>query len=385
MTEDLKKPADLANGYTLERKLGGGGAAETWLATDRMTKAQVALKILTGDRLTAEHLRQEWQTSIRLMHAHIVRVFEFHAEGERPFYSLQFVDGPDIGALSGAPHDHILPPIALIADALRYAHARNVVHRDVKAANIVLDHNGAPYLIDFGVASAAGGVGGGGSLIAASPQSLAGQPPSGADDIFALGGLIYELVSGRSPYSSATTAEDIRHLEPPPLQSASGAPVPAAVQALVAAMLAKDAAQRPNAEGVIAALRDAGFAGAPAPAEYVAGRRAATEFIEAADQIRPHRKTTTLPRAGDETASGGLNARIVGISLVVLLAILLGVVFLLPNTITDEAQETAAAQPTAETPQQPELSYQPPADQVPDPLLAASSKQQATSQSYVCN
>ena len=175
MKQDLQKAAELANRYTLVRKLGGGGAAQTWLATDRMTRAQVALKILTDDRLTAEDLRQEWQTSIRLMHAHIVRVFEFH-DDENPFYSLQFVDGPDIGALSGAPLEHILPPIGLIADALRYAHARNVVHRDIKASNILLDHNGAPYLIDFGVASANDRTAGGGSLIAASPQALAGEP-----------------------------------------------------------------------------------------------------------------------------------------------------------------------------------------------------------------
>ena len=68
---------------------------------------------------------------------------------------------------------------------------------------------------------------GGGSLIAASPQQLAGEPPQPADDIFAFGGLVYELVSGRSPWGSATTEDDIRRAEPPPLTGADGATVPA--------------------------------------------------------------------------------------------------------------------------------------------------------------
>ena len=88
--------------------------------------------------------------------------------------------------------------IAAVADALRYAHGKGIVHRDVKATNVLLDRNGAPYLIDFGVAARDGDDIGGGSLIAASPQMLAGEPSTPADDVFALGGLIYELIAGES-------------------------------------------------------------------------------------------------------------------------------------------------------------------------------------------
>ena len=130
---DLSKGIELANRYTLVKKLGVGGAAQSWLATDRLTRASVALKVLVSDRVSAESLRKEWQTNIRLMHAHIVRVFEFHEDTDPVFYSLQYIDGPDISVLSGAPLDHVLAPIALIADALRYAHGKGVVHRDIKA------------------------------------------------------------------------------------------------------------------------------------------------------------------------------------------------------------------------------------------------------------
>ena len=105
--QDLQQGIELAGRYTLARKLGAGGAAETWLANDRLTRASVALKILTSDRVPPAAFHKEWQTGIRLMHAHIVRVFEFGDDSEQPFYSLQFIDGPDISVLAGAPLEHL--------------------------------------------------------------------------------------------------------------------------------------------------------------------------------------------------------------------------------------------------------------------------------------
>ena len=121
-TAPLTEGTQLANRYTLIRRLGTGGAAETWLASDRVADAPVALKILVAPGISADAFRREWQLAIRMMHAHIVRVFEYHDE-DPPFYSLQFVDGPDASVLSGAAPEEVLPPLGLIADALRYAHA----------------------------------------------------------------------------------------------------------------------------------------------------------------------------------------------------------------------------------------------------------------------
>ena len=340
---DLRKGIELANRYTLVSKLGSGGAAETWLARDRLTKTDVALKVLTSDSVGREGFRREWQASIRLVHAHIVRVFEFHddVESEPPFYSLQFVAGPDIGALTGAPLEDSLPPIAAIADALRYAHGKELVHRDIKAGNVLLDHNGAPYLIDFGVAAASGDQGQGGSLIAATPQSLDGAPATPADDIFALGGLIYELVSGRSPYSSGSTEDDIRSKVPAPLTAADGNPVPVALQDLVARMLDKDAEKRPDAAGVCDALAAAGFRPGPAPARYVGAVASAEEVIEVGEAPRHTRPAASIP--DKSPGRGGLNPRTVGISLGVLVVVLLGVVFLLPKAVEVERAAPVAA------------------------------------------
>ena len=346
--QDLQQGIELASRYTLVKKLGAGGAAETWLATDRLTRASVALKILTSERVATADFHKEWQTSIRLMHAHIARVFEYNDDADRPFYSLQFVNGPDLSVLAGAPVQDILGPIALIADALRYAHGKRVVHRDIKAANVLLDHNGAPYLVDFGVAAAAGSAAGGGSLIAASPASLAGVAPQPADDIFALGGLIYELVSGASPYSSSATAKDIQNKVPAPLTLADGSRAPAAISTLVAAMLDKDAAARPNAEGIVAALEAAGFAAAPAPKHYVLGTQTdADEVIAASENLHPKIRHAAAAAIADVKPGAGISPRTLGISLGVLLVLLIGVVFFLPEPSPTERDEADTTSPSA--------------------------------------
>ncbi len=342
---DLKQGTELANRYTLVRKLGAGGAAETWLASDKLTRASVALKILVSDRLAPASFRKEWQTSIRLMHAHIVRVFEYHESSEAPFYSLQYVDGPDLSVLSGAPPGHILPPIALVVDALRYAHGKGVIHRDIKAANVLIDRNGAPYLIDFGAAAREGDAVDGGSLISASPQSLAGQESQASDDIFALGGLIHELVSGRSPYSSASTSRDIQELVPPTIEAVDGSPIPTSVQRLVANMLDKDASERPDAETVVATLEAAGFAAAPAPASYAGDRLPQGDEVIAISET-PHSLPgrAAVSSSTVKSESSGISPKIVGVALAALLAILLGVVFFLPGSVTSNDPELIEAQ-----------------------------------------
>jgi tetratricopeptide (TPR) repeat protein len=340
---ELSKGIQLAERYTLDRRLGGGGEAQTWLAKDRLTGAEVALKIASREPGAAERLRSEWQTNIRLMHAHIARVFEFHGDSDNAFYSQQYIDGPDLSELSGQPLDQVLPPIGLIADALRYAHGKGVVHRDIKASNILLDRNGAPYLSDFGVASRVGSRTGGGSLISQSPQSLAGDAAQPADDVFALGGLIYELVSGHSPYSSSDTAADIRSKTAEPLCAADGSAVSPALQRLVASMLDKDAARRPDAEQVLAELRAAGFAPGPAKIKYAARPSVVDERVETVRSIHPAStvRTTEQTTAADAEVPG-ISPKTLGIALGVALLLLIGVVFLLPKTVTtDPALETA--------------------------------------------
>ena len=244
---ELKEGVRAAGRYTLIRKLGSGGMSEVWLARDQRSSSNVALKFLLPEMAARaggrELFHKEWQTGTRLMHAHIARVFEYHDDPDGPFYSQQFIGGPDAGVLAERPFAEALRPFGLVADALRYAHGKGIVHRDVKAANILFDGRGAPYLVDFGVAAAASG----GTPAAMSPQQRAGESPGPADDVYALGVLLHETVFGGPPGAESDLRQPVAR---------GSAPLPPALQALLAAMLAPEADERPSAEEVARRLRD---------------------------------------------------------------------------------------------------------------------------------
>ncbi len=341
----LEKGAQLADRYTLVRRLGSGGMSEIWLAQDRQTEKSVALKfLLPGLADNAGYrklLRKEWQLGSRLMHANIVRVFEYHDTDEGPFYSLQYIGGPDIAVLAGEDIEVILRPIGLIADALRYAHGKNVIHRDTKAANVLLDNRGVPYLIDFGVAARSDRdhAATGGSPIASSPQQLAGEAPRPEDDIYSLGALIYELISGRPPHPG--TADDTLNKDPEPLTAKNGSAIPSSIETLVSQMLARHPGARPDAESVAQRLRDAGIDAGPVPARFVAGVED-LDVVPIGPTIRPleHRTRTQAVASRKSEQRTGMSPRRLAGALVGALLIFLAIVFVLPNFVGSRGSKT---------------------------------------------
>ena len=334
----LKEGSQLAQRYTLIRRLGAGGMAEVWLASDRQTDSRVALKFLaagfTGNAAYRDLLHKEWRIGSNLMHAHIVRVFEFHDDPDGAYYSLQFISDVDLGVLCGKEPEDALRPVGLIADALRYAHAKGVVHRDIKAANILLDGNGAPYLVDFGVAAIpdeAGNVGGG-TTVGASPQQLAGKEPRAVDDIYALGVLLHELLTGSPP-----SAE-----RPVNLILPGGGVAPTSLDALINDMLAVDAAARPSAEDVAQRLHTAGFAAGPAPRRYVGDAPVIQHDVQESIQpVQREFRPASDPAVALQVSSGVSTKIMVG-ALAGTLAILLAVVFVLPSIVDRQPDDTAA-------------------------------------------
>ena len=332
----LEQGTQLADRYTLVRRLGSGGMSEIWVAQDQQTGKSVALKFLS--LLLADNagycklLHKEWQLGSRLMHANIVRVFEYHDVNEGPFYSLQFIDGPNIGVLTGEDIKVVLRPIGLIADALRYAHGKNVVHRDIKAANILLDNRGVPYLIDFGVAACSdrSHKATGGSLIASSPQQLAGEAPIPKDDIYSLGALIYELISGHPPHMG--TAGDSLNKDRESLKAKNGTAIPVSIETLVSQMLAKNPSVRPDAETVTHRLREAGFDAGLVPTRFIDDVKN-VDVVPVGPTIRPleHRiHTVASPKAEQRI---GISPRLLGGALTGALVIFLAIVFVLPKLV----------------------------------------------------
>jgi len=334
---ELKQGSQLADRYTLVRRLGGDHGAEVWLAKDRLTRASVALKIAASEDNSTATLRAEWQTSIRLMHAHIVRTFEFHDSQTAAIFSQQFIDGQDFAVLAGRSTEEVLGPVGLLVDALGYVHSKGLVHRDIKASNILLDGNGAAYLSDFGVSAAIGESASGGSMVAQSPQSLIGQPASTADDIFALGTLVFELLSGAPPWSSADMANDIKNKEVSLVQTADGVPLPAPVKALVTQMLHKDSSSRPSAVEIGERLQSAGFPARTASVSSGARPQLDDEVIESVETVRPVTRPRQSPHAAVEEEHAGLTPRTVAIAFGALVVVLLGVVFVLPSNVSEKA------------------------------------------------
>lgn len=341
----LNEGARLADRYTLIRRLGGGGMSEIWLASDQQSEGRVALKFLAaeyvGDARRKEFLHREWRIGARLMHANIVRVFQFHDEPEGAFFALQYVGETDIGVLAGADPGESMRPVGLIADALRYAHGKDVVHRDIKSSNVLLDSRGQPYLVDFGVADEVGGdaMSGSGSPVAMSPEQGTGVEAQSTDDIFALGVLIHELLTGSPPGGDARSEISTT--------LANGSPMPGALTSLLQDMLAANPSSRPAAESVANRLAEAGFPAGPAPARFVSGESVVEEVFESVKPAASFRRQAAAPQAAaiKGSDSDGIPPKLLYGGLGAALVIFLAVIFILPGLVEPDRSSGQQAGP----------------------------------------
>ncbi len=248
----------LAGRFRLLRLLGRGGSAEVWLAEDTALAVEVALKIITATdaaaaRQLADTLRAELQPLQRLVHPGIVHIHGVHADGARCCLSMEAVIGAEPGALRGAAWQRIVAAVIEVVEALQYAHAQGVVHGDLKVANLLGDVDGHWRLCDFRMAAFS--TGGAVSLSTVSPQQLSGAPPTVSDDVYALGALLYDLLSGAPPLHPDITPERIRDEIPArPGVDGLGQPLPLSLVQLLVALLAKSPARRPVGMAAVRAV-----------------------------------------------------------------------------------------------------------------------------------
>jgi hypothetical protein len=247
------QPATLGH-YTLIERIGTGGQGEVWKAHDESRGVDIALKVLARaaarNPAAWETLEREHDISGRLEHPGILQVLAPERIGDVMVLPMELAAGGDLRRLRGAGYLEIVPVLLEVAEALEYAHARGVVHRDLKPGNVLFDSRGRVKLADFGIAELLPGPGvpaearaGGHSPFSSSPQQLRGEPPSAADDIYGLGALAYELLSGNPPYYP--NFELRRVLNQPVPELVPLRPIPPELSAIVMRMLAKSAAERP--------------------------------------------------------------------------------------------------------------------------------------------
>ncbi len=214
------KAGDQVGPYRLKRELGSGGMAEVWLAerADALHQREVALKLpfITGrTKAIAQRFERERSILSSLTHEHIASVLDAGIDGAQPWLAMEFVDGVSITEHCTTHSLGVLPRLRLFVQVLRavqHAHAKLVIHRDIKPSNVLVDGNGSVKLLDFGVAKLLEPDGAavetaltqwGGramTLQYASPEHVAGRPLGTASDVYSLGVLLYEVLTGQLPY-----------------------------------------------------------------------------------------------------------------------------------------------------------------------------------------
>ncbi|MBS0367411.1 MAG: serine/threonine protein kinase [Proteobacteria bacterium] len=272
---------ELRGRYVLRERIGRGGHGEVWRAQDPRRGGDIALKILRPEAARIERawstLRREHELAGLLHHPCVLKVYAPERESDTLLLPMELASGGDLRQMRGMDYLLTMPLLIEVAQALEHAHARGVVHRDLKPGNVLLDAHGRVKVADFGLAGRiaeqpeAGARGW--SPFSASPAQLRGEPPMPADDIYGLGALAYELLSRHPPHYPRFQAQRLQREPVPPLVPAT--PVPRALERLILRMLSKDPAARPGSmrevvDALDRALNDTlTFDFVPPPAEAV--------------------------------------------------------------------------------------------------------------------
>lgn len=257
----------LANRYEILREIGRGGMGTVFAARDLVLEEPVALKVLSGplDETIEKRFIQEIRLTRQINHPNIVRVHTFERWRELRFIVMEYIDGVDLRQWSKTrrpiPLGQVLEFVSGVASGLAAAHRLGIVHRDVKPENVLLDPEGRPRLVDFGIArqgdvhlTREGLVMGSPAYMA--PEQIRGEAADQRADLYALGVLAYFLLAGREPFASENVAEVLRMQieKPPPPLSSLRPGVPTPVEELIARLLSKDPSHRP--ESVFAFLEE---------------------------------------------------------------------------------------------------------------------------------
>jgi serine/threonine protein kinase len=265
--ESAPKPVDIGTiihaRYRLDEEIGRGGMGVVYRAHDLQNDRDVAVKVINLEKanaLTRQQFLLEAEIARRLDHPHIVTVFESGTvEGDAPesapYMVMELVQGKGLDELRQLTYARIVEITKQICEALEYAHRQGIIYRDLKPGNVLIEKCGFDYFVkltDFGLArprgmaNAANESNVAGTLFYLAPELIAGQPADVASDLYALGATMYEMITGRVPFSAfdeeAILAQHLQEAVKPPSQSRAG--VPPALEAIVLRLLEKNPRDR---------------------------------------------------------------------------------------------------------------------------------------------
>ncbi|MDT7570160.1 MAG: eukaryotic-like serine/threonine-protein kinase [Actinomycetota bacterium] len=256
----------LGGRYALEELIGRGGMADVHRAYDSVLDRPVAVKVLrdvTAEPRARERFTAEARTLARLDHPGLVTLLDVGTEGDHPYLVMELVEHVTLASCCAG---QALEPVrvaalgAQVADSLAYVHGEGVVHRDIKPGNIMLTDAGRCLLTDFGIAKLLGEVAAGhtatgftlGTAAYLSPEQVRGETLTSATDVYSLGLVLLEALTGKRAYDGAPTQAALARLTGPPTMPTD---LPADWADLLHRMTALDPADRPSARDAQAALR----------------------------------------------------------------------------------------------------------------------------------
>ncbi len=356
--------------YSLVSPIASGGMGEVWAATDDILGRDVAVKLIraSSDDGYRDRFRDEARHSAALHHPNIAAVFDYGDNHEAPYLVMELVPGQPLSALiettggDGLEPDVVRSIAGQAALALAAAHESGVVHRDVKPANIIVTPDGQAKLTDFGIARPANGKGHTltGEVLGTpeylSPEQALGETATEASDLYALGVIAHEMLTGSKPFDAGTpvaTAVAQVSEEPPPLPPT----VPDDLRSVVEACLAKSPEERPAdaralADALLEPLGGMPLSSLPAPASsQPSPTRALTVLPAPAPAVDPApsmRRAELRKRAQRHTAQR--RRRSVAWLAVPLVALLIWGAFALGSVLGTEEPTTATPQPRLTTP-----------------------------------
>ncbi len=317
------EPETIIDGrYRVLSRLGSGGMADVYLAEDRLLGRQLAVKVLhhhfAEDQEFVERFRREASSAAALSHPNIVAIFDRGEWNGTYYIAMEYVAGRSLktvvreqGALDPAAAIDI---VTQVLRAARFAHKRGVIHRDLKPHNVILDEEGRARVTDFGIAKAGasdmtltGSIMGTAQYL--SPEQAQGQTVSGRSDLYAVGIILYELLTGSVPFDGETAVaiafKQVSAEPRPPSELQPG--VPPALDAVVLRALAKDPAQRfADADEFIAALQQARLVLPISAGTAFAGAIAGTALATEEPYGVPAQAAGSLAAGGSFPESGAL-------------------------------------------------------------------------------
>ena len=346
MDPDPTPPRVYSERYELDHLIARGGMAEVYRARDRLLDRPVALKILfpelSIDRTFVERFKREAQAAANLSHPNIVPVFDWGEDSGTYFIVMEYVDGRALSTILKAagtlPPERAAEIGAAVAAALGYAHKNRVIHRDVKPGNVLITDESQVKVTDFGIARAlnteesltqTGAVMGTATYF--SPEQAEGIGVDARSDIYSLGVVLFEMVTGRPPFTGDTpVAVASKHVrDRPPAPREINPSIPPTFEAIILKAMSKDPAHRyQTAEELRADLlrfNEGRSVLAMNDTTVMAGAGAATQVVGAVDRRQATRAVAAVPSETDEDVDdeGPNRTRTYAIILAILIVLLL--------------------------------------------------------------